>query len=253
MKIGLVLSGGGARGLMHLGVMKALNELGVTFSCISGTSAGSIIGALYAYGYSPEEILKHISGGYFKAVRPAWALSGLMRLDGLKAELLRFMPENRFSSLKIPLTTTATDLVKGRATYFDEGELVPAVLASACVPAVFNPITINGVMYVDGGIVDNLPVRPIEDKCDFIIASHCNPIDDQFDRMNIKAIIERSLLMAINGNTVISKGMCDVIIEPPAIGKFGGFEIGKAKEMFSIGYDFTLNNFKSYNFNDPQA
>ncbi len=249
MKIGLVLSGGGARGLMHLGVIKALNELGVQFSCISGTSAGSIIGALYAYGHSPEDILKQISTGYFKAVRPAWALSGLMSLEGLKTELLRYIPENNFAALKIPLTTVATDLVKGQAKYFDEGELIPAVLASACVPAVFNPVTVNGVMYVDGGILDNLPVKPIQDKCDFIIASHCNPIDDHFDRMNIKAIIERSLLMAINGNTTVSKGMCNVLIEPPGISKFGGFDIGRAKEMFAIGYDFTITNFKSYNFN----
>ena len=248
MTIGLVLSGGGARGMMHLGVIKALEELGVKFSCISGTSVGSIVGALYSYGHSPEDILKQISTGYFKAVRPAWALSGLMSLEGLKAELLRYMPENSFAALKIPLTTAATDLVKGQPKYFNEGELIPAVLASACVPAVFNPVTVNGVMYVDGGILDNLPVRPIQDKCDFIIGSHCNPIDDHFDRMNIKAIIERSLLIAVNGNTTVSKGMCNVLIEPPGIGKFGGFEIGRAKEIFNIGYDFTITNFKSYNF-----
>jgi NTE family protein len=250
MKIGLVLSGGGARGLMHLGVIKALEELGVRFSHISGTSVGSLIGALYAYGYKPDEILKQISSGYFKAIRPAWAMSGLLSLDTLGLELLRYMPENNFEHLKITLSTAATDLVKGKTVYFDKGALIPAILASSCVPAVFNPVMVDGVMYVDGGILDNLPVKPIEDKCDFIIASHCNPIDDHFDRMNIKAIIERSLLMAINGNTTISKGMCNIFIEPPAISKFGGFEIGKAKEMFEIGYDFTINNFKSYRFNE---
>lgn len=251
MKIGLVLSGGGARGMMHLGVIKALEELGVKFSCISGTSAGSVIGALYAYGYKPEDILKQISSGYFKAIRPAWKLSGLLSLDTLGIELLRYMPENSFSNLKIPLSSAATDLVRGKITYFENGELIPAILASGCVPGVFNPVTVNGVMYVDGGILDNLPVNPIKEKCDFIIASHCNPIDDHFDRMNIRAIIERSLLMAINGNTTVSKGMCNVLIEPPGVGKFGGFEIGKAKEMFEIGYDFTIKNYKSYRFNEP--
>ncbi|HEX5172210.1 MAG TPA: patatin-like phospholipase family protein [Cyclobacteriaceae bacterium] len=248
MKIGLVLSGGGARGLMHLGVIKALEEMGVKFSHISGTSAGSIIGALYAYGYPVDEVFKQISTGYFRAVRPAWALSGLLSLQGLRLELLRYMPENSFDALKISLTAAATDLVNGQVKYFDEGELIPAVLASSCVPAVFNPVTVNGVMYVDGGIQDNLPVKPIKDKCDFIIASHCNPIDDHFDRMNIKAIIERSLLIAINGNTTFSKRMCNVLIEPPGIAKFGGFEIGKGKQMLEIGYEFTMKNFKPYDF-----
>jgi NTE family protein len=248
MKNGLVLSGGGARGLTHLGVIKALEEMGVKFSCISGTSAGAIVGALYAYGYPVEEILKLVSTGYFRAIRPAWALSGLLSLEGLRLELLRYMPENNFSALKIPLTAAATDLVAGQVKYFDEGELIPAVLSSSCVPAVFNPVTVKGVMYVDGGIMDNLPVKPIKDKCDFIIGSHCNPIDDNFDRMNIKAIIERSLLIAINGNTTLSKRMCDVLIEPQGICKFGGFDVGRAKEMFEIGYQYTIRNFKPYDF-----
>lgn len=243
MRIGLVLSGGGARGISHLGVMKALEELGVKVSVISGTSAGSLTGCLYAYGYSPEEILQYISTGFFKAVRPAWTLSGLLSMAGLKDELFRYMPENDFSALKIPVTVAATDLAKGKIRYFTEGELIPAIIASSCVPAVFNPITINNTLYVDGGILDNLPVRPIKDKCDFIIASHCNPIDNSFDKRNLKAIIERSLLMAINGNTVESKSLCNVLIEPPALGKFGGFDIGRAKEMFAIGYTYTKENF----------
>lgn len=248
MKIGLVLSGGGARGLMHLGVIKALEEMGVKFSHISGTSAGSLIGSLYAYGYSTDEIFKQVTTGYFRVVRPAWALTGLLSLEGLRLELQRYMPENNFAALKIQLTTAATDLVKGQIKYFDEGELIPAVLASSCVPAVFNPVTINGTMYVDGGILDNLPVKPIKDKCDFIIASHCNPIDDHFDRMNIKAIIERSLLMAINGNTTFSKRLCNVLIEPSGVAKFGGFDIGKGKDMVEIGYEFTMKNFRPYDF-----
>lgn len=243
MKIGLVLSGGGARGISHLGVLKALDEMGVRVSVISGTSVGSLTGCLYAYGYSPEEILQYISTGFFKAVRPAWTLSGLLSMNALKAELLRYMPENDFAALKIPVIVAATDLGKGRIQYFEEGELIPAIVASSCVPAVFNPVSIKNILYVDGGILDNLPVKPIRNKCDFIIASHCNPIDNSFDKRNLKAIIERSLLMAINGNTTQSKSLCNLLIEPPALGKFGGFDIGKAKEMFEIGYAYTKENF----------
>ncbi len=240
---GLVLSGGGARGLTHLGVMKALLELGVRFNVVSGTSAGSVIGALYCHGYTVEEIFKVITTGYFRFIKPAWTISGLLSLDSLGAELVRYLPENSFEALKTKLVVAATNLEAGEITYFHSGELIPAVLASCCVPAVFKPVEIGNVMYVDGGITDNLPVRPVRDEARVIIGSHCNPIANHFDKRNIKAIIERSLLMAINGNTRASKAMCDVLIEPPDVGVYSGFDIGKAKEMFEIGYRYTVENF----------
>lgn len=248
VETGLVLSGGGARGLTHLGVMKALLEMGVKFNAISGTSAGSVIGALYCHGYTVDEIFRMITTGYFRFIKPAWTISGLLSLDSLGAELLRYIPENNFESLKTRLVVCATNLEVGAATYFSSGELIPAVLASCCVPAVFKPVEIKKVMYVDGGITDNLPVKPIREACRLIVGSHCNPIADRFDKRNIKAIIERGLLIAINGNTRISKEMCDVLIEPPAAGGFSGFDIGKAREMFEIGYHYTVENFTLNNF-----
>jgi len=244
MTTGLVLSGGGARGICHLGVIKALEEKGVTINCIAGVSAGSVIGALYGNGYSPEEILDIISKtSFFRAVRLAWTFKGILNLDRLYDILIEYIPENKFESLKIPLSVCATDLKRGRVEYFSRGELIPALLSSCCVPALFNPYRFNGQLYLDGGILDNLPVKAIYDQCDVIIGSHCNFISSEFDPKNLRAVIERSLLMAINGNTTISKSLCDVLIEPPEVGKFSGFEIGKAKELFSIGYEYTKQFF----------
>ena len=248
VEAGLVLSGGGARGLTHLGVMKALLEMGVMFVCISGTSAGSIIGALHCHGYAVDEIFRIITTGYFRFIRPAWTISGLLSLDSLGTELLKYLPENSFESLKTRLVVAATNLEAGEVTYFRSGELIPALLASSCVPAVFRPVEIGNTMYVDGGITDNLPVKPIRAECQLIVGSHCNPIANHFDKRNIKAIIERSLLMAINGNTRASKGMCDVLIEPTDAGRYSGFDIGKAKEMFEIGYEYTRRNFSLESF-----
>src|SRR5690606_11115787 len=182
---GLVLSGGGARGITHLGVIKALEEIGVGFTAVSGTSAGSILGALYFYGYSVEEIFKIITTGYFRFIRPAWTISGLLSLDPLGEELMRHMPENSFESLRIKLVVTATNLEAGSVTYFSSGPLVPAVLASSCVPAVFKPVTIGNSLYVDGGITDNLPVKPIRELCRLVIGSHCNSFVDHFDKRNV--------------------------------------------------------------------
>lgn len=248
-KYGLVLSGGGARGISHIGVLKALDEIGLKFERLSGTSAGSIVGALYAYGYSPDKILEIVIGtSFFKSVRPAWTMTGLLSLERLKDVLLRFIPENSFESLKIPMTIAATEIVQGRSDYFSSGELIPAILASCCVPAVFNPVHVNGHVYVDGGLMDNLPARCIHDDVDFLIGSHCNYITSEFNLVNFRSVIERSALIAISGNTMISKNLCDVLIEPPEVGRFSGMDLGRAKDLFDAGYNFTRANFSARDF-----
>lgn len=249
MAIGLVLSGGGARGICHLGVIKALEEFNVKVDFISGTSAGSVTGCLYSYGYKPDEILTMISTASFaKTIRLAWTWTGLLSLEGLRSLLVKYMPENSFDVLKIPVTIAATEIKKGRIEYFTQGELIPAILASCCVPAVFNPVQHNGGLYVDGGIIDNLPVKGIYDKCNFIIGSHCNFIRSDVDLKNFRTVIERSLLMAINGNTTVSKTLCNILIEPPDVGKYSGFDLSKAKEIFDIGYRYTKENFTADQF-----
>ncbi|GAB1445906.1 patatin-like phospholipase family protein [Flammeovirgaceae bacterium] len=254
MKIGLALSGGGARGIAHIGVLKALEEMGITISILSGTSAGSIVGALYAYGYSPDkifEIVKNVS--IFRSVRPAWAWSGLLTMDGLKELLFHSIPENSFDILKIPLRIAATEIRKGEVYYFDEGELIPAIVSSCSIPAVFNPVHYNGGLFVDGGLCDNLPSKAIAASCDFVIGSHCNPISNNFDAKNLKVVVERSLLMAINGNTSQSKAICDVVIEPKELNQFSSFEMARAKEIFDIGYHYTIESFSKKDFQKQPA
>jgi len=249
MKVGLVLSGGGARGIAHIGVLKALEELGVEIHCLAGASAGSIVGSLYAYGYKPDKILEIVtSASVFKSMRPAWAMTGLLTLDGLREILIKYIPENSFESLKMPITIVATEIRKGKSAYFNKGELIPVIQASCCIPAVFNPILINGGVYVDGGVLDNLPAQTIRSQCDVLVGSHCNPIIDEFDVKNFRNVIERSLLLAIYGNTSVSKNLCDVFIEPQAIGKFSGFELNKAKELVEMGYQYTIQNFSASDF-----
>ena len=122
MNTGLVLSGGGARGVCHLGVMKALDELGIRIDYIAGTSAGSVAGCLYSYGYKPDEILKMIQSiSFFKSLKLAWTWTGLLSFEGLGEALLKYIPENTFECLKIPVTLAATEIRKGRIEYFSTG------------------------------------------------------------------------------------------------------------------------------------
>jgi NTE family protein len=245
MRIGLVLSGGGARGVAHLGVLKALDEFGLKYDSIAGTSAGAIVGSLYSYGYKPEEILSIIEKtSFFSTIKIAWTWKGLLSIEGLHKLLEKYIPINSFSALKIPVVVAATDIRKGKIEYFSQGDLIGPIIGSCCVPAVFNPYEVNGNLYVDGGVLDNLPVKGIQDRCDFIIGSHCNFISAEFDVKNLRSVIERSLLMAINGNTTLSKSICNILIEPPEVGKFSGFDLSKAREIFEVAYLYTRQTFK---------
>jgi NTE family protein len=249
MKIGLALSGGGARGISHIGVIKGLEELGVKVDVIAGTSAGSIVGSLYAYGYTPDQIISEVlAAKLFRSMRPAWTWTGLLSLETLAASVAKLIPENNFSALKIPMTIAATEIRRGKPDYFTSGEIIPAIMASCCIPAVFNPIQLNGGLYVDGGLMDNLPSKSIRDQCDLLIGSHCNYINGEFDLKNFRSVIERSLLIAINGNTMVSKSLCDILIEPPDVGSYSGMDIGKAKDLFESGYRFVKENFSKEDF-----
>ncbi|MBS1682605.1 MAG: patatin-like phospholipase family protein [Bacteroidetes bacterium] len=254
MKIGIALSGGGARGIAHIGVLKALEEMGVEISTISGTSAGSIVASLYANGIKPDRIFDQVKQlSLFKSVRLAWARAGLLVMDGLKELILKNIPENNFNALKIPLTIAATEIRKGEVNYFSEGELAAAVVASCSIPAVFSPTRVNENLYVDGGLLDNLPAGCIRNQCDFLIGSHCNEISHEFDPKNLKTMIERSLLLAISANTTLSQKLCDLTIAPPNMDRFTVFDIGRAQEIFEAGYRFTKENFTSDNFKKRAA
>ncbi len=254
MKIGITLSGGGARGIVHIGVLKALEEMGVKISVISATSAGAIVGSLYAYGIKPDQIFEQIKQlTLLKSMRPAWTWAGLLTMDWLKELIVKNIPENDFSALKIPVTIAATEIRKGQVQYFFSGELTTAVVASCSIPAIFSPVHVNNDFFVDGGLLDNLPASVIRDQCDFLIGSHCNEISQEFDPKNMKVVIERSLLIAIWANTRHSMDLCDVMIRPPKMDRFTVFDLSRAQEIYDYGYQFTKENFKSSQFQKATA
>jgi NTE family protein len=249
MKIGLALSGGGARGIAHIGVIKAMEEIGVKPDVISGTSAGSIVAVLYSAGMKPDDIFEVVSHlSIFRSVKMAWAWSGLLKMEGLQALLTKYVPDNTFESLKIPLTVAATEIRLGEIRYFSSGELAPAVISSCSIPGIFDPVHFDGKLYVDGGLLDNLPARPIRDKCDFLIGSHCNHLTVDYDEHSLRAVIERSMLITVSANTTASRLLCDLVIEPPHMARFTVFEMGKAREIYDAGYKYTKENFLPHHF-----
>ncbi|MFD2572773.1 patatin-like phospholipase family protein [Spirosoma soli] len=240
MKIGLVLSGGGARGIAHLGVIKALQEMGIGFDQIAGTSAGAITGALLAQGYTPDESLKIIeSSAFVRHIRPAWNRMGLLRLDNVVDLYRKFIPHDTFEGLQIPLHVVAVDLNDGEQVVFDQGALIRPVLASCCLPGIFEPMLINKRQYVDGGVLNNLPVDVIENKVDFLIGSHCNVLGPRKPITSMRGVIERSLVLAVQSKTRDRFAKCQVLIEPPQLAQYTTTDISKARELFRIGYQHT--------------
>ncbi len=248
MKVGLVLSGGGARAIAHLGAIQALEEEGLSFNVVSGTSAGAIIGALYCYGYSPKDILSRLQKtNFYGLLRPALNWRGLINIERASDEIKKHIPEDTFEALKKPLYVTATQVNKGKAKVFSKGQLTIPLLASSSIPVLFNPVTIRNKQYVDGGITDNLPIKPIKKKCDKILALHCNPIDKDYKVDSWRDLMERSLLIAITINSHKNKRDCDVFIEPAGVSNFSVFDFRRAQDIFDLGYAYTKSQIAEKN------
>ncbi len=241
MKIGLSLSGGGARGIAHIGMLQAMEELGIRPGLVCGTSAGAIIGALYCNGYSPKQILAIILEFKVRKIfKLAISTTGLLHMGKIGNLLQEHLPENNFQALKIPLVIAATDLNAGATVYFSEGELINPLLASNCLPLIFQPIKINETSYVDGGILNNMPHEPLLGNCDFLLGFHSNPIDKDFKMTNVRTLLERIFLLAISQNAYARQHHFDLFVDPPLLGKFRVSQLSRAMELYQIGYDYGL-------------
>ena len=249
MTLGLVLSGGGARGAAHLGVLKFLEEKGIRPDKISGTSAGAIVGSFFAAGYSASkitEILKTIN--FFSLMRPSFSASGLFRNDRIAEIYAKYLPVT-FEELSIPLWISAIDVVRGKTTYFHRGQLYKPILASSCLPMFFEPIEINNNFFVDGGMLNNLPVEPLVDTCDKIIGVHVNPTDRLFKSRGMTKITQRCIELAVSCNVESRKNYCQLFVEPKELKSFSMYNISKIDDCVAIGYeaieklwpDFDLN------------
>lgn len=243
--IGLVLSGGAARGFAHLGVLKALEEFGMKPDIISGVSAGAIAGALYADGFSPEEIMEiYTRKSIFEFMQMTVPKTGIFKATGLRETLVKHLRAQTFETLKIPLVVTATNLLEGKSEYFRKGNLLDAIMASSCVPVLFEAVIINKVPYIDGGIMNNLPVEPIADECKKLIGVYINPTGQIAQLKGLVHIAERSFHLAIASEMRPKQHLFDIFIEPSEIINYSLFDLKKAPELFEMGYKKTVEILK---------
>lgn len=237
--IGYVLSGGGARGFAHLGVLQYLEEAGIRPSAISGVSAGAIAGALYAGGLTPEAILKLLQGSqYFGWSSFAWQRRAIFTLEVLKKLLIQAIPEDDFSALKIPFFAGATDILTGEPLCISSGNLSSAVCASAAVPLIFEPVQWGTHLLVDGGVMNNFPVEPLADKYSKLIGVHVNKLEPVNDTKQLKSpsvLIDRCFHLAIASSVYEKAAKCDIFIDVP-LQHIPMFDIKQARKIFDAGY-----------------
>ncbi|NHE57352.1 patatin-like phospholipase family protein [Cyclobacterium plantarum] len=248
-KIGVVLSGGGVRGIAHLGVLQAFNEVDIYPDYLSGSSAGAIAAVMYAYGHKPADILDIIiQTNYFKFFRPSISFKALLKMDLLEGLFAKYLPIDNFSALKTPAFIAATNIQNSQTVFFSEGPLIKRLMASSCIPGMFEPILIEEGLFVDGGVLNNLPVEPLLDKCHTIIGINCNNLPILQNISHIKGLIERTVIMSMNYNVYSRKSMCDYFIDPPGLARYGVLEIKKAKEIYAAG----LNAGRQFLEQNPQ-
>jgi NTE family protein len=247
-KIGIALSGGGARGIAHLGILKALEEFGIKPCIISGTSAGAIAGAFYAGGYSLTEIKQIVEkGDFFNLSSLLIKKQGLFNMSGFEKMYQTYFPNNSFDDLQIPLYVAATDILKGETVYFSSGNLSQALMASSCIPVVFQPLQFDNTYFVDGGVLNNFPVEPLMNNSDIIIGSHVNSIKTEVTEIHMTDIVDRSFHLAMSNSVRNKVKSCDLFIEPPNMSRFSLFDVKKSNELFEYGYNYTLTLEKEIN------
>jgi NTE family protein len=221
VKIGLALGGGAARGFAHIGVIKALEAQGIVPDVVVGTSAGSVVGAMYASGLDGFALQK-LALEMDEATISDWALplfnksSGVLKGEALQAYVNKAVRNQPIEKLKIPFGAVATDLKTGQPILFRRGNTGMAVRASSSVPGVFQPVTIAGHTYVDGGLVAPVPVRYAKEMgAEFVIAVNISSATKgQATDSSVDVMMQTFTIMgqSINANALKE---ADVVITPP--------------------------------------
>jgi len=233
-KIGIALSGGGARGIAHIGVLKVLEEEEIPVNFISGTSAGALIGGFYASGFNSKRLLELAKElKWSNIVRPKVSPSNLLNLkyvfsqDVLEDYVREKIGNKKFYELKIPACFVSCDLRTGEKIVFREGDVSIAMRASSAIPGIFEPVYYKHRILVDGGVVDKVPVDVlIEMGAEFIIASNVGKEVYSEEFGNLIDILSQIINIQANEISSIMLRKADVVIEPDTSGiKF--YELNK--------------------------
>ena len=241
-KIGIAFGGGGARGFVHLGAIKALEEHGLVFDCISGTSAGSIVGALLASGKKYDEmfnIAKEIKKKDIKLNKIPLMPS---KTDGIENILKENLGDINFEELKIPFSAVAVDLKSAKEVCISHGNLAKAVAGSCAVPGVFVPVEYGDMLLADGGLQNTIPADVLRFMgCDYVISVDCNKSRLYgTDSPKVIDVITCSIRILMKSNAIKGYLYSDIVIGPETK-QFKSTKINDLQSMIEEGYKATID------------
>jgi NTE family protein len=241
-RVGIALSGGGALGLAHIGILKVLESHHIHPDIISGTSMGAIIGTFYAAGINPDNMLQLIKDDkLYKliniiSIQPWSAKTGLSNHSPMQNLIKEMIPHNSFEGLSKPMSICVSNLTKGKAEIINNGnDLDFWVAASASIPGVYEIMTHNKQSYTDGGLLKNLPVKCIRKECDYVIASDVLPYRMPDQLKSPKDVLLSSIRLVQHQNSLPEKRLADFNIDSPAIQKYHEFSFESYQEIYQAG------------------
>ncbi len=237
-RLGIALSGGGARGFAHAGALKAIEEAGLKPDIIAGVSAGSIVAVLYSAGVSPENMLRLFSErGFSDFATLQLGSGGLFGIEKFKNFIMRAIGgERNLEDLPIPTYIGVTDLDRGEPCEFHTGPIGPRMMASCSIPIVFKPVKIDGTYYVDGGVLRNHPAWIIRDKCETLIGINVSPMRLTHKSNTLLGVALRSYSMMLKANQAEDMALCDISVQTPEISHYSPFNLKLIRNVYESGY-----------------
>lgn len=254
-KLGVALSGGGARGFAHAGALKAIEEAGLKPDVIAGVSAGSVVAVLYAAGVRPDDMLSVFEGaGITGLAQLSIGGGGLMKMDRFRRRVMRAIaPRKTFEELDIPVYIGATDLDLGEVEVFSSGTIADRMTASCSVPIIFKPVRINGRDYVDGGVLQNMPSRFIRHKCQRLIGINVSPAVPFTRNGSILDVAMRTYNLLSKVSQRADLEVCDVNVEMREIASYQMFNLKNIQKVFNAGYFNTRHTLREAGLWHPSS
>lgn len=241
LKIGLALSGGGARGFGHLGALKAFEENGIKFDAIAGTSVGSLVGALWAYGYTAEQIIEIGLKLKEKDIRTSKIIFVPSKTDKLQNLVESKLGDIDIKDLKVPFYAVAVDMKSGEEIVFSEGRLKKIIPASCAVPGVFEPVEYEDFLLMDGGLSNVIPADVLKMfGCDIVISVDINKYRGSgTSSKKLLDLVMASIRILMKSNAIKGKVSSDILIEPE-LKNFKSTKLDGGKDMIEEGYRATI-------------
>ena len=240
-KVGIAFGGGGTKGFAHLGALKAFEENGIVFDEVSGTSVGSMVASLYAFGLSSDEMYEKARKLKVHDIRDSKLFFVTSSSEGIENFIKKSIGDSHFEDMKKHLTVVAVDVISGREVHITKGNVAKAVAGSCAVPGIFSPVEFGEYRLLDGGLQNTVPADVLRHNgCKYVISVDCNSTRGQgTESTKIVDVILASIRIMMKSNAVKGKMFSDVCIELDT-SKFKSTSLDGAEEMYKIGYETTL-------------